>query len=423
MTMNITQDSSRDLRRTRLILLSTLFFVGLTGCSLVLIWLIRYTRWNTRSSRICSLILNLIIANLSVYIFATGIQIFWEFQNNRQWPFNDLLCRIVKFFQSFSILSSTYIVVAMAIDRCIAIVTPLKAGNIRVLYLCGSAWILAGLLSTPNIFIFHVHIKDSLRYCTASFSHHSSPTGRRIYLTFITLVVYFIPFLVLVLSYTLIFIKLLCREHDQRDWFINSSSPTSSSSSSSFCCCCCCSKLFNNTKITFLKRSNYKKYLNSPSNYSLSNDIHIQQKRINTYAKARSKTFRMIIVLVLFMILFGAPYYCLELYIAYTGRKPSDSVLALAGGAAVAPSSIDPWIFLLFWVNWSEPTNGGTRRRLVNPNLKQQQQQQQQYMHLRRVNRLNTSGSSSASDPHQHHILTYNSPRQSPYTTKWDTYV
>jgi len=38
------------------------------------------------------LILNLVIANLSVYIFATGIQIFWEFQPNRQWPFNDFLC-------------------------------------------------------------------------------------------------------------------------------------------------------------------------------------------------------------------------------------------------------------------------------------------------------------------------------------------
>jgi hypothetical protein len=94
MAMNTTYDSSRDLRRTRLILLSTLFFVGLTGCSLVLIWLIRYIRWNTRSVRICLLIFNLIIANLSVYIFATGIQIFWEFQTNRQWPFNDLLCML-----------------------------------------------------------------------------------------------------------------------------------------------------------------------------------------------------------------------------------------------------------------------------------------------------------------------------------------
>jgi hypothetical protein len=153
MASNTTYDSSRDLRRTRLILLSTLFFVGLTGCSLVIIWLIRYARWNMRSTRICSLILNLVIANLSVYIFATGIQIYWELQTNRQWPFNDLICmlknrrgknqililislgRIVKFFQSFSILSSTYIIVAMAIDRCIAIVTPLKAGKIRVSFI------------------------------------------------------------------------------------------------------------------------------------------------------------------------------------------------------------------------------------------------------------------------------------------------
>ena len=46
--------------------------------------------------------------------------------------FDFILGRIVKFFQSFSILSSTYIIVVMAIDRCIAIVTPLRAGEIRV---------------------------------------------------------------------------------------------------------------------------------------------------------------------------------------------------------------------------------------------------------------------------------------------------
>jgi hypothetical protein len=45
------------------------------------------------------------------------------------------LGRIVKLFQSFSILSSTYIIVAMAIDRCIAIVTPLKAGKFRVSFI------------------------------------------------------------------------------------------------------------------------------------------------------------------------------------------------------------------------------------------------------------------------------------------------
>ncbi|CAF3012787.1 unnamed protein product [Rotaria socialis] len=405
MSMNVTYDSSRDLRRTRLILLLTLFFVGLTGCSLVLIWLIRYTRWNARSSRICSLILNLIMANLSVYIFATGVQIYWEFQTNRQWPFNDLLCRLVKFFQSFSILSATYIVVAMAIDRCIAIVTPLKVRKIRVLYLCGSAWTLAGLLSTPNIFIFHLQVNDTVRHCTAIFNQQSSRTGRRVYLTFISLVVYFIPFLVVVFSYSLIFIKLLFHELDQRDSLISLSSPASASSAF----LSCWSKLFNrnDSAVGFLNPNNHLR----PRNLS-SNHLYIEQKVVDRYTKARSKTFRMIIVLVLFMIIFGAPYYCLELYVAYTGRQPSDTILALAGGAAVAPSSIDPWIFLLFWVNWSEPAVANNRRKLINLNL-----QQQNWSQSRRNNRFNTfRTSSAASNLNQHDILVSNSARSLPFS-------
>ena len=92
--MNATiADASRNLRQIRLVLLLTLFIIGISGCCLVFLWLIRYTRRHMRSTRICSLILNLILANLSVYIFATGTQIFWEFQVNRQWPFNDFLCK------------------------------------------------------------------------------------------------------------------------------------------------------------------------------------------------------------------------------------------------------------------------------------------------------------------------------------------
>ena len=93
MSTNVTHDSSRDLRHTRLVLLSILFAIGVTGCSIVIFWLVRYARWNMRSARICSLILNLVIADLAVYMFATGIQILWELQNDRQWPFNDILCK------------------------------------------------------------------------------------------------------------------------------------------------------------------------------------------------------------------------------------------------------------------------------------------------------------------------------------------
>jgi hypothetical protein len=128
-----------------------------------------------------------------------------------------------------------------------------------------------------------LHVNGSLRYCTAVFNRQSSPTGRRIYLTFISLVVYFIPFLVLVLCYTFIFIKLLCREHDRQDWFINQSS-------SSYCC----SWLCHNKTTTLSKMMNYKTDTSSLSTRSSFNDCSIQQRRANTFAKARSKTFRMV---------------------------------------------------------------------------------------------------------------------------------
>jgi len=122
------------------------------------------------------------------------------------------------------------------------------------------------------------------------------------------------------------------------------------------------------------------------------------------------------------MIIFGAPYYCLELYIAYTGRQPTDLILALAGGAAVAPSSLDPWIFLLFWVNWGESTTASNSRRFIALNL--QQLQQHQCIQARRANRSNILGTSSVSDQYlhqQHQNLVPNAARLSPSTIQLNT--
>jgi hypothetical protein len=141
---------------------------------------------------------------------------------------------------------------------------------------------LAALLSTPNIFIFHLRINGPFRHCTAIFNQQSTPTGRRIYLTFISLVVYFIPFLVLVLCYTLIFIKLLCREHSQPDRFLSSSSSS------------CCTWLRQKKLTAFSKLLQYPQDARTSSNASSLNDSDIGRKRATTYAKARSKTFRMV---------------------------------------------------------------------------------------------------------------------------------
>ena len=44
----------------------------------------------------------------------------------REWLYGDTMCKLFKFFQTFGLTSSTYLVVAIALDRLWAIVTPLS---------------------------------------------------------------------------------------------------------------------------------------------------------------------------------------------------------------------------------------------------------------------------------------------------------
>jgi hypothetical protein len=126
------------------------------------------------------------------------------------------------------------------------------------------------------------------------------------------------------------------------------------------------------------------------------------------------------------MIIFGAPYYCLELYNAYTGRHPTDLVLALAGGAAVAPSSLDPWIFLLFWANWNQKGNMGSSRRLGNISAQQKQRQlpiqHQPLVQVRRTVRSTTTGTSSSGEQRQHqNAFPVGQARLPPFIIRWDS--
>ncbi|CAF5167991.1 unnamed protein product, partial [Rotaria sp. Silwood1] len=101
--------------------------------------------------------------------------------------------------------------------------------------------------------------------------------------------------------------------------------------------------------------------------------------------------------------------------------QPNDLVIALAGGAAVAPSSLDPWIFLLFWANWNQRANMGSSRRLAKISLQHRQQIQQPHcLPIRRTLQSNTTGTSSSSGPRQYHqVLFIGESRLLPYTIRW----
>ena len=146
------ESSVHDIKYNETIRMVTLYvtlITGIVGGMSVFIWMWRNRRLKARlnsMSRVNSFILNLTVADLSVMFFAVLPQLVWEYQSDREWYAGDVMCKTVKFMQSFTLMASTNMLVAIAIDRHIAIRSPLKSthavGNITCILfslICNSA--------------------------------------------------------------------------------------------------------------------------------------------------------------------------------------------------------------------------------------------------------------------------------------------
>lgn len=112
----------------RLLILFLTVGLCIVGSILVLVWMLcnqRLSRNSNHFSRVNSFILNLTVADLLVIVLAVLPQLVWEYVD-RQWSLGDVMCRLVKFLQSFSMMSSNYMLVVIAIDRHQAVTAPLK---------------------------------------------------------------------------------------------------------------------------------------------------------------------------------------------------------------------------------------------------------------------------------------------------------
>lgn len=123
--------SVHDIERhkpTRLAILYVTILFGLVGSFLVMLWMACNRKVSARFShlsRVNAFILNLTFADFFVILVAVLPQLVWEYVD-REWTAGPVLCRLLKFLQSFSMMASNYILVVIAIDRHQAIRAPLK---------------------------------------------------------------------------------------------------------------------------------------------------------------------------------------------------------------------------------------------------------------------------------------------------------
>ncbi|XP_050952926.1 vasopressin V2 receptor isoform X2 [Labeo rohita] len=140
---------------------------------------------------------NLCVADLVVAFFQVLPQLVWDITEHFQGP--DALCRSVKYLQIVGMFASSYMIVAMTVDRHYAICCPLQAyrggvpsrWNTPIIV----AWVLALVLSLPQVFIFsRSEVSPGVFEC---WGHFAEPWGLKAYVTWMTVAVFVLPALII----------------------------------------------------------------------------------------------------------------------------------------------------------------------------------------------------------------------------------
>ncbi|XP_029911581.1 vasopressin V2 receptor [Myripristis murdjan] len=198
------QPRVRDLglARAEIAVLGLVLALTTLGNSFVLWVLLRRRKHNAPMHLF---MVNLCVADLVVALFQVLPQLVWDITERFQGP--DVLCRSIKYLQIVGMFASSYMIVAMTVDRHHAICCPLQAyrggavsrWNTPVMV----AWALALVFSIPQVFIFsRSEVAPGEFEC---WGHFAEPWGLKAYVTWMTVAVFLLPALIITICQIRIF--------------------------------------------------------------------------------------------------------------------------------------------------------------------------------------------------------------------------
>ncbi|KAM4613749.1 oxytocin receptor b [Polymixia lowei] len=257
-------------------------------------------------SRMYYFMKHLSIADLVVAIFQVLPQLIWDITFRFYGP--DLLCRLVKYLQVVGMFASTYMLVLMSIDRCLAICQPLRSLHKRKdrFYVIAS-WMLSLIFSTPQVYIFSLkEVGNGVYDCWGDFVQ---PWGAKAYVTWISLTIYIIPVTILSICYGLI----------------------------SF-------KIWQNFKLK-TKRGQCMSLTPRTSKGAMLSRV----SSVRLISKAKIQTVKMTFVIVLAYIVCWTPFFFVQMWSAWDPAAPrEDTAFIIAMLLASLNSCCNPWIYMFF---------------------------------------------------------------------------
>ncbi|KAG8545159.1 hypothetical protein GDO81_021328 [Engystomops pustulosus] len=292
---------NEEVAKVEVTVLALILFLALAGniCVLLGIYINRH-----KHSRMYFFMKHLSIADLVVAVFQVLPQLIWDITFRFYAP--DFVCRLVTYLQVVGMFASTYMLLLMSLDRCLAICQPLRSLHRRsdcvyVLF----TWILSFLLSAPQTVIFSLtEVGNGVYDCRADFIQ---PWGPKAYITWITLAVYIIPVMILSVCYGLISYK-----------------------------------IWQNIRLKTVCESNLR--LSSSRRATLS-----RVSSVRLISKAKIRTVKMTFIIVLAYIVCWTPFFFVQMWSVWDPNPPKEaSLFIIAMLLGSLNSCCNPWIYMLF---------------------------------------------------------------------------
>ncbi|XP_064097653.1 G-protein coupled receptor 54-like isoform X2 [Macrobrachium nipponense] len=191
-----------------LVVYSVTYVVGVVGNVLIIFTIARYRRLKTTTNVFLA---SLASADLLLILICIPVKIARLFSYT--WTMGYFLCKLIYYMQTVSSVCSVLTLTIMSLERCYAIIYPMKAIYVCTISKARKAtlviWIASFILASPNLLI-RIHMEVGVRvrayWCVNNFD---APLTWRAYETYMMILVLILPVCVMAVAYTSIGIAIV----------------------------------------------------------------------------------------------------------------------------------------------------------------------------------------------------------------------
>ncbi|XP_062124331.1 tachykinin-like peptides receptor 99D isoform X1 [Drosophila sulfurigaster albostrigata] len=183
-----------------------------TGGNLIVVWIVLTTK-RMRT------VTNYFIVNLSIadaMVSSLNVTFNYYYMLDGDWPFGEFYCKVSQFIAMLSICASVFTLMAISIDRYVAIMKPLqpRMSKRRNLAIAAVIWLSSTLISCPMLLFFKTE-EVPVQNTTRSVCFPEWPDGQtnhskqeHLYNILILILTYFLPIVSMTVTYSRVGIEL-----------------------------------------------------------------------------------------------------------------------------------------------------------------------------------------------------------------------